>query len=436
MRPRVLNLALAVAACAAILSSASTGFAEGDIEWNGYLEEAYGRRIGQNDDVIYHRQTVNTKLTGAFSDFADFRIEANLWRDDPDYEENDEFHSRILQAYVRLGFEKADLRIGRMQIAWGESDGIIISDQVSPFDFTNFVVPSFDAIRMGVDGATLDYYFDDGSDLQLIWIATFQRPDFPDLNSPWSFIDEEELAESGISVAPFERADDTFRNSEFGFRYSRHPLWADWSVGYFHSRDDRPAPRLRGDKLVLTNDFYDLATFNLAAPVGDYLIRIDSAYEAGRFLAMDPTRPESLDRAAQGFVDRHDVWRTMLGLDLKPDVPGWHQADAALRFIHEQVIDPRPGLADRREADFASVRLMAAYRNDSIKPYLFYIHNMRGADSWLQAKIDYVGFDNWRLSIEYDRFHGHGFDPETNNGGFFGGFGGNDLVQATVRRSF
>lgn len=427
---------LSPVAALALVLGCGVGAQASDFEWNGYFEEAFGKRVGENSDTIYHRQTLNTKLSGDVTDDIDFRFEANIWRDDPDFQDDADVNTRILQAYLRFQFDNADLRIGRMQIGWGESDGIVISDQIAPFDLTNFVTPSFDAIRMGVDGATLDYYFDDGSDLQLIYIAAFQRPDFPDLNSPWSFIDEQGFADRGIAIGPVEKPAKTFRNSEFGARYSRHPLWADWSIGYFRSFDDRPAPRLKEGELVLTHDQYDLASFNLAAPVGDYLIRIDSAYEAGRFLPLDPTNPEAADTAAAGFVDRHDLWRTMVGIDAKPNLPWWPQPDAALRFIHEQTINPHPALSDRREADFVSLRLMAGYRNDTIKPRVFYLHNVRGADSWLQVKVDYEGFDNWKLSLEYDRFHGHQFDPVTNNGGFFGAFAANDLVQATIRRSF
>jgi hypothetical protein len=430
---RVLSVALLVFL---LVATANPAVAVEQLEWNGYVEEAYARRVEKNEDAIYHRQTLNAKLTGEFSDFADFRFEASLWRDDADFQEGDDYEARVLEAYIRFRFERFDLRVGRMQIGWGESDGIVISDQVSPFDLTNFVVPSFDAIRMGVDGATVDYYFDDGSDLQLIWIARFQIPDYPEVESPWSFIDAEELAAQGIELGGTASTPDSLRNSEFGARYSRHPLWADWSLGYFHSRDDRPTPRLRGNQLVLTHDFYDLASFNFVAPIGESLVRIDSAYEIGRFLPLDPRNPEASGSASAGFVDRHDLWRTMLGVDIKPNLAWWPQANAAFRLIHEQVVDPNPALLDRREADFASVRLMAGYRNETIKPFLFWVQNARGADSWLQVKVDYEGFDNWRLSLEYDLFQGHDFSATTNNGGNFGRFAGNDLIQATVRRSF
>lgn len=412
-----------------------------DIDWNGYLEESYARRIGEHDDVIYHRQTLNSEVSGELADWADFRFQANLRHNNPEFERGGDVDVLLREAYLRIRHDNFDLRLGRIQIAWGEADGLIISDQVSPFELINFIVPSFDSIRLGVDGASFDYYFEDGSDLQLLWIAAFEEPDYPTASSPWSFFDPETLQANGIELGATQRPARSFDNSEFGVRYSRHPRWADWSVGYLRSVDDRPAPRLIGtgqrpDTFAPTHDFFDLFTFNLAAPVSEFLLRIDSAYESGRYLGVDTTNPAALATAANDFVSEEDLWRTLLGVDFKPDVPYWEQADASLQYIHEEVISPDAPLAQATQADLLSVTLRASYRNDTIKPFLFWIVDLRGSSSWMQARADYEPWDNWRFSLEYDLFQGHAYNPQTNSGGIYGSFAENELVQATIRRSF
>ncbi len=414
----------------AALSSISPATPAHGTELKGYIEESIARQLGGDEDIFYHRQTISMKASGDMSKRVKLRVEVDVWRDDADFQEGGEYHSRIREAYARIRFKDFDIRVGRLQLAWGEADGTIVSDQVSPFDFTNFIVPTFDAIRLGVDGATFDYYFANGDDLQLIWLAQFTSPDFPEQASPWSFFD------SPVPVARPDKPTATMSHSEFGVRYSGHPIWADWSVGYLHSVDDRPAPRVQGPLLQPTHDHFELFTANIAAPVGDYLIRFDTAYELGRFLSTDFMDPAAFDTAADGFVVRQDVSRTLLAVDMKPDIEWWHQADASFQYVHEQVIDPHGALNQAREDDFLSVLLQAAYLNDTIKPWLFTMVNVRGADWWVQAKIDYEPWDNWRFSLEYDRFSGHAFDRATNSGGLFGGFADNDMMMGTVRRSF
>ncbi len=428
---RIWRVAAASLLCALFLAPRA---AQGQVDFRGYVEEAIGVRVGVKDDVIYHRQTLNTKFSGELRDDIKWWVSTDTWHDSPDFLPDDEFRFRVREAYAKMEFDAFDLRVGRVQIAWGEADGAIISDQISPFDFTNFIIPPFDAIRLGVDGVFLDYYFDNGDDLQVLWISHFQEPDFPDTRSPWAFIDFDEFAQAGISLASSEKPADTLKNSEGGIRYSGHPLWADWSIGYFHSWDDRPAPRILAGALTPTYEQFELFSANIAYPVKDYLIRMDSAYELGRFLSTDPVR--AFETAADGFVSRHDVWKTMLAVDLKPDFEWWHQADATIQYVREQVVDPRPGLNQAVTTNLFSVLLRAAYLNETVKPWVFWIWDARGSNSWMQLKVDYEPIDQWRFSLEYDRFTGHTFDLDTNSGGLFGSFADNDMMQATLRRSF
>jgi len=419
-------------ATAATLSTSAVPASAAD--FYGYLQESIGVRTGPGD-VIYHRQMLNTKVDADLSRDVSLRLEADLWRDDADFQEDGSLvRARIREGYAKLRFSKADLRLGRVQIAWGEADGVIVSDQVSPFDIENFIVAGFDQIRLGVDGVFLDYYFDSGNELQLLWIGRIQPYDFPERGSPWNFIDEDALAAQGLTLAEPDAPSGGLENSEFGVRFSGHPVSVDWAVGYLRSWDDRPSLRIRPPLVIPTYNRFDLFTGNVVWPVADILLKLDTAYEHGRFLSTDPTNPNALPTAADGFVAKQDVWRTLIGLDAKPRVPGWEQPNASFQFVHEEVIDPRRGLLGPKHTDLVSVLLMASNRNETIKPWLFAIVNVRDADTWIQAKVDYEPFDQWRFTIEYDFFDGRPFNGRS--GGTFGQFSNNDLVQTTVRYSY
>ncbi|MFQ5352715.1 MAG: DUF1302 family protein, partial [Candidatus Binatia bacterium] len=249
-----------------------------EASYKGYVQESIGGRTAQIDELVFHRQLINLEVEAHGSDWIMLRFAIDVLRDDPDFLAEDRIESRLREAYARLRFDKFDLRVGRMQIAWGEADGTIVSDQISPFDLTHFIVPKFDEIRLGVDGATVDYYFDNGDDVQLIWLGRFQEPNFPELNSPWSFIDPS-MIPAGFSLGQTDRPANAMDNSEFGLRYSGHPLVADWSVGYFRSWDDRPALRVDPSTLSVTptHQRFDLFTFNVVHPHGPVLLRFDAA---------------------------------------------------------------------------------------------------------------------------------------------------------------
>lgn len=406
----------------------------------GYLQEAIAVDQHGNNDILYHRQLINAELSDSPSDTVFVLAAVDLWRDDPDFQKEATLRGRIREGYLKLRFADLDLRIGRIQVAWGESDAIIVSDQVTPFDYTNFIVPRYDEIRMGVDGIEADYYFNSGDDLQLLWLTRFRPPDYPDLESPWSFVDPAALAAAGFTLVEPDQPAWTLANSEYGARYSGHPVFMDWSVGYLRSWDDRPVLLVfpTASTVVPAYHRFDLYTFNLAYPLSDYLLRVDSAYERGRYLstfdAADPTNPAALPTAPAGFVSKEDVWRTLVGVDLKPDISWWEQADLSLQLVHEQVMHPHPALAEPKRSDLLVIIAQAAYRHETIKPWLLTVLDTRGANCWIQTKIDYEPFDDWRFSIEYDTFMGHGFDGE--NGGRFGMFTDNDMFLTSVRYSY
>ncbi len=428
-------------ALALVLGAAPPALA---MDFDGYLQESIAARTSEMDDVIFHRQTINLKLTDKVSRKFMYRLEIDTWFDSADFiDDSPRSSSRIREAYLKFGLGDLDLRIGRVQIAWGESEGVVVSDQVSPFDFGNFIIPKFDEIRLGVDGVFADYYFSGGSELQLLWITHFEAPDFPDADSPWAFVDQDTITGAGATVESLDEPDNTFENSELGIRFSGHPIVADWSVGYLWSWDDRPSlfqsigvgpggPALTS--VTPTIERFHLFTANVVAPVGDYLLKFDTAYEANRYLSTNPTLGVDLSLIGDGLRVKTDVWRGLLGLEMKPNVPYWEQAEASFQFVHEHVIDDHPALAQAEDSDLLSMRLSAGYRNDTIKPWLFVIYDLAGDNWWMQTRVDYEPRDAVKFSLEYNLFAGHAYDGDT--GGTFGGFDRNDMLQATARYSF
>jgi len=421
---------------------ASSATSEATVDFNGYFQAgAAFRTKGSPDPVIYNRQLANFKLEADPYTNTTLRFEVDVWNDEPSYHDGSSVRGRLREGYLRIHLDKLDIKLGRQQIAWGQADGIIVSDQVSPFDLENFILPKFDEIRLGVDALQLTYYFDSGRELDLVYIAQFESPDFPEDDSPWRFVTDDQLdriaEDLGVPIPPSIRLGSTddppngIEQAEAGIRFKSYDRIADWSVGYLYSWDDRPFLRIdpAAGLATPTHERYHLVTANVVGPAGPALLKLESALELDRHLnAFNP------GTADDGFVAKQNVWRTLVGADFKPRVPFWEEPDASIQFIVDKVFSPESGLAIEDDDLLASLRLSAAYFNETVKPWVLLIGGLRGDNTWLQTRVDYEPFDNWRFTLESDFFWGHAYDGD--NGGIYGSFHANDLVGASVRWSF
>jgi hypothetical protein len=73
-----------------------------------------------------------------------------------------------------------DFRLGAQQIVWGEVVGLFFADVVSAKDEREFLLPSFDIIRIPQAAARAEYTAGD-SHLELVWIPV---PVFDKIGKP------------------------------------------------------------------------------------------------------------------------------------------------------------------------------------------------------------------------------------------------------------
>jgi len=438
----------ALAGFVAMTAISPSPAAAGDL--SGYINIGAGVTTDQGD-LIYNRQLINGKFSHTANKMLSFRLETDFYHDLPFYRDGSRFKARVREGFMKLRFKNADLKVGKVQITWGDIDGFIVADRVSPFDFENFIIPPFDEIRLGVNGIFLDYYFTWAFTMQLLWVANYSRPDLPPVGSPFDpFVIDRVL---GVLPGPFElerRGQDspasTFENSQPGIRFTGTTKAADWQVGYFYGYDHNPfldfAPSI-DDPLIIEatprHGRYHLFMGNVLFPLRDFLFRLENAYHKDRKRNLVPQGPID-PGVTPDFTEKQDQWVMAGVVDYKPNISWWQNADTSFQVIYDHIVDPAPGLSRADYALYLSLRLTAAYRNDTVKPSLFTIANTRGNDMWLQAKVDWEPIDRWRFSVEYDFFDGKpylGFVPgENESGGIYGQFDKNDLIAFSVRYSF
>ncbi len=82
--------------------------------------------------------------------------------------------------YIDFSAMDWDFRVGAQQIVWGEVVGLFFADVVSARDQREFLLPSFDIIRIPQWAARAEYYAGD-THLEFIWVPV---PTFDDIGKP------------------------------------------------------------------------------------------------------------------------------------------------------------------------------------------------------------------------------------------------------------
>ena len=93
---------------------------------------------------------------------------------------NQRFSAIWGENYIDVSAGAWDFRVGAQQIIWGEVVGLFFADVVSAKDMREFLLPSFDVIRIPQWAARAEYFAGD-SHVELIWIPV---PAFDRIGKP------------------------------------------------------------------------------------------------------------------------------------------------------------------------------------------------------------------------------------------------------------
>lgn len=144
------------------------------------------------------------------------------------------FYGLIGETYVDTTYKGWDLRLGRQNIVWGEMVGLFFADVVTAKDLRQFLLPSFDLIRIPQWAARGEYFLRGDSHLELVWVPVTS---FDRIGKPGSeYYPVQGAAPPGFSnqfrdeVIPGR----TLSDSNYGARFST--LIAGWDLSAFHYR--------------------------------------------------------------------------------------------------------------------------------------------------------------------------------------------------------
>jgi hypothetical protein len=369
-------------------------------------------------------ERVKYKLGGRV-DVDPLYFSSNFYLDD--VKKNERFSAIWGENYIDFEAGGWDFRLGAQQIIWGEVVGLFFADVVSARDTRDFLLPSFDIIRIPQWAARAEYFKGDAH-IEFIWIPV---PTFDRIGKPGAdFYPVPLPSPTSQSVASLfnnpDRPDRSLSNSSYGVR--ANTLLAGWDVAAFFYRSYNAQPT-----------FYRLPTSNIAQPFvfqplydrisqtggtvtkdfDSFVLRGEAVYTYGQnFATTDLAAPQGVVR------------RNTLDYIASVEVP-FESFDGRLNVQAFQRLY-FGGSADAVALDSgtwgASV-LIAGKVTPTVEPQLLWIQTFGGGGSLVRPRVNWYPVKNATIGFGFDIFTGP-------SDGFFGRYNNRDRVYTEIRYDF
>lgn len=131
--------------------------------------------------------------------------------------------TRFREAYVDYRFDEWDFRIGKQIVAWGRTDRLNPTDNLTPRDFT-LLDPEFDEDRFGSLAAKASFNWGMGKSVTAVWLPQFRSNTYAFTNTAALTWNHEEP--------------DSLR--QYGIKYDVSTGGTDWSVSFYDGFDLTP----------------------------------------------------------------------------------------------------------------------------------------------------------------------------------------------------
>lgn len=332
----------------------------------------------------------------------------------------------LREAYIDIFLKRADIRIGRQQVIWGEADGLKTLDVVNPQDFKEFILDDFEDSRIPLWMVKADTFWGEYT-LQLVWIPDLRFHEL-EKGSEFDFFRPSSPGIQLIEHPPVEPPK-TFGKSEWGIRLARNLKGWDLTLNYFHNYEDFPiffrrfslAPQTQLPTLILRprHTRFHILGGTFAKPMGQLVMRGEVTYNLNRYFRTN----NPLDRDG---VQKRELLNYVVALDY--DIPRHHLFLSTQLF---QRIIPNYDhdlLQDRVESVWSLLGRMDFFHEAVIADFLV-LYGLNNGEALFRAKVAYDITDTWRVTIGTDFFEGERDE-------FFGQFDSRDRITFKLEYNF
>lgn len=398
------------------LVSGWTGFSQLEIADNYTSPEHFSKAKLRTE--LSRRGQFNENMKWKISGRFDYDAAYDLSSFYPSAVRQDQRYDFFLREnYLDISAGDFDFRLGRQHVIWGEMVGLFFADVVSAKDQREFVLPSFDIIRIPQWAMRAEYSKNDVH-AEVLWIPI---PTLDEIGQPGSDFYPSPL-QGTANFLKEDRSGRNVGNSNYGLRLSHLKNGWDVSAFYYHSLDASSTfYRVSGptEPLVFQarHDEIDQVGATLAKDFGSIVLKGELVYTDGR--KFNVARPTAID----GLV-RQNTLDYVLGLDFS--LPA--EARLNLQFFQRVFFSHDPGIFTDRLENGASILLFGKL-SQKLEAQGLLIHSLNRSDWMFRPRLSWNFEKNWRWALGADVFGGQ---PT----GLFGRFDQSDRVYTELRYSF
>ncbi len=389
-----------------------------EIDFNGFVRNYTGILMNDNHDYSILQNTFDLNISQNSGKIA---FKANPYLNQ--YSDND-LTLGLREAYMDMYFEKMDLRIGKQQIIWGKADGVFITDIISPKDMSEFLLPDFSEIRLGITSLKADYYLGDNT-FEFVWVPNFTPTIMPDENSIWR-------PKMSFPVNPnwdFSKKDveKNLENSEVFAKFSAMSSAIDFEFMGAYMWDDDPAMDIKPtidptthqiSSLIVTPQHHRLSVTggSFSTTVGDFVIRGEGAYYFGKYFSTDNLTVND------GLLEK-DYLHYLLGIDTSL----WN-IKLSSQFVQQAILDYDDSIKNDEFDNTVTFLASKTFLRETLRTELFAYIGLNDEDALIRPKVIYDFSDGFDIIFGVNIF--------TGNKGKFGQYDNNDMIFSKIKYSF
>jgi hypothetical protein len=436
MRPATPKLAATDPDTSALLSGEEGGATDQPaVRWGGFLDAVPAYTYSSPSH--WSRAVARLQLTaqGDLADQVKWKLGARVDVDPVYYLSN--FYLEPVKQNQRLDFFYRenyldfsagdwDFRVGAQQIVWGEVVGLFFADVVSALDEREFLLPSFDIIRIPQAAARAEYTAGD-SHLELVWIPI---PVFDNIGKPGADFYPAPLPSptpsqvAALYQDPVRPARE-LSNSNYGVR--ANTLVDGWDLAAFYYRSFSREPTFYRELSAVADQPFSFqprydriwqAGGTLTKDFSDFVLRAETVYTYGQgYSVTNLSTPQGV------------VVRPTLDYILSAEwvLPG----DTRVNVQGFQRVYFGGGGADIviKSDGFGASLFVSTKLTSTLEPQLLWIQNFQHAGGLVRPRLNWAVAKNTTLGFGVDIFTGP-------SDGYFGRFNNRDRVYVEARYDF
>jgi hypothetical protein len=399
-----------------------SGFVDGLVAYTYASPSHWSRAVGRFELDAQSRVSENVKWKlGARVDADIVYFTSNFYLDAVKRDQRASFFHR--ENYLDVSSGDWNFRFGAQHIVWGEVVGLFFADVVSARDMREFLLPSFDIMRIPQWAARAEYFSGD-SHVELIWIPVplFDRIGKPGADFYPAPLPSPTPAEVAALFRNPKTPARTIGNGNFGIR--GNSLVDGWDLAAFYYRSSSTMPT-----------FYRL---DEPGQPSVFEPRFDRIWQAGATVTKDLTdfvlRAEAVYTHGQGYTladfgtGDAVVKRNAFDYIVSVEFPLPRDTRLNIQAFQHVVSGGGDDLAIRNDgvgaSVFVSTKLASAW-----EPQLLWIQNFAHAGGLVRPRLNWYPAKNYTVGFGVDIFTGA-------SDGYFGRYNNRDRAYADLRFDF